>query len=54
MNSPVLLFYYYIVCLFAFSGGFADFGNFGGGGSGGGFPPAGSQPTPFAQMGNSK
>ena len=53
MNSPVLLLYDYISCLFAFSGGFADFGNFGGGG-GGGFPPAGSQPTPFAQMGNSK
>ena len=37
------------------SGGFADFGNFGGGGGGGGhFPPAGSQPTPFAQMGTGK
>ena len=36
-------------------GGFADFGNFGGGGGGGGhFHPAGSQPTPFAQMGTSK
>ena len=53
MSSPVSLLYDYIRFLFAFSGGFADFGNFGGGG-GGGFPPAGSQPTPFAQMGNSK